>query len=582
MKTYFLAAETQYHSQQGKSWVCFNRSLSFARTLNSREVAILQCLEKPLTLDLLLDRLSAIGWPNPDHKTISPLLEHLAAEGWIHVLRDLPVAAPTTADSRLIEEIYFPHIGSLSPFLARWELWKAYLHKSNRNPKVTLIHQGSELFQPIERLRILGDSYFQAKAATVLADLGSEAADAYHFFCLRNDGGGNFGVNRNRILLEGAGSRFLVLDDDTWPVLIQPKKRKAPFWISGTDPLRMWKFDEWQILEGKPLTPASRKESWELAPGFDLLKGHEEVLDQVLSVDQILHGLDEPGLQRSKTGSFSYLMRIFETLNPRVGVSCGGYFGSPGIPHRRFLLQSLDSWEGQGFSRDLSQEALDTGSIPDIVRISTGTALFSPLFNGLNYALEGMLELPPFPPLGRDEDGLFGILTTLLAPGSLIGHGPFGLGHKRFQSRKAESNDMGSSPVMVNFIIRSLLLDAPVFGSHFEARCIQAGEYLCQISQLDQKDFQTFLLQRYARFLEGLLAGAHYQYDRISREIPELAATSRKYLETMETQIDNLSILEPVEFASHPETFQPYLGDFGRALKQWPKLYSFFMNQDTV
>lgn len=305
------------------------------------------------------------------------------------------------------------------------------------------------------------------------------------------------GANRNWILLLTSGANVLTVDDDT---ICRPGS--AP----GADTERL-------LIRGSGASP------WEIwsysgredcfgafhSSDIDILAEHErtlgrplsEVLGDALKIDSTHIGLESPCdhfisdiMQRS--GS----VRI--TLNGAVGDS-GMHSGLSLLRHkdpatRNRLLRSKETFQQALLSRDLIRQAPAT--------VVQHHGLFCSMFMGL----DNKKYLPPFFPVYRNEDGIFGACLSRCAPDAYVCHLPFALLHDPNSSRTNASGTMTTVRVSDTIIACLASYSADNVPCDFGRLCANLGNKLIELASRSEQKFlvelRRILIQRIRTILE--------------------------------------------------------------------------------
>jgi hypothetical protein len=243
------------------------------------------------------------------------------------------------------------------------------------------------------------------------------------------DGLTRVGASRNAILLDSAGDLLLSVDDDTLCQLVRAPAADSHVTLNfGTAlPAELELYpDRAALLREHPFQEA------------DLLALHEQVLGQSLGafVATQTHGVE----LRCGWAQERYLRQL-STDKGHIALTLNGIAGDCGsslpislfLPERSFARLTRSDAHYQ--ERRLSREVLRC--MPRVVVSDRLDALMT-TFCGLdNRAL-----LPPFMPLGRAEDDLFGRLLTLCRPGSYAAHLPWAALHAPLEPRGFTMDDL--------------------------------------------------------------------------------------------------------------------------------------------
>lgn len=184
------------------------------------------------------------------------------------------------------------------------------------------------------------------------------------------------GANRNGLLLDTIDSLVLNVDDDTQGrVAIAPDAEDGLSFFSGYDPTELWFFPD--------RAAAASSVSFE---EIDILRPHEELLGRAVA--------DLGGPAHS-------LGRVAITLSGLVGDSGMGsprYYLTLAGNSRRRLVASENGYQSAFHSRDV------------VRAVRRRTVSSGPFFMTTFFGLDNRVLLPPFFPVQRNSDGIFGLV----------------------------------------------------------------------------------------------------------------------------------------------------------------------------
>jgi len=315
------------------------------------------------------------------------------------------------------------------------------------------------------------------------------------------------GANRNALLLHAVGDAVFTADDDTiCQVAAPPEPRDGLAVASGVDPAEHWFLPDQAAALG--------------AVSFvdrDLLGGHEALLGRDLHA--LLEafpdrGDGDPKLRARLAAGGG---RVLATFNGLVGDSgWGAPFGSWLAPMGYLAMR------GPSLRRLCASEAGYRAAVTSrsIVRVVDRLHVGDPAFSMMGFAgLDNRGLLPPFLPIGRGEDNVFGALLAACAPESCVGHLPFALVHappepRRFwageMSRTAGSADLGR--ILIE-LTRGCALGEELTSPAARMRAL--GAHLLDLGTRPMGDFEAVVRARLAEanrtlveWLEGSLDAA--------------------------------------------------------------------------
>jgi hypothetical protein len=243
--------------------------------------------------------------------------------------------------------------------------------------------------------------------------------------------GGSIGANRNALLLACAGEAFVSTDDDTlarvgrWP----DASRGVDFGTEG-DPMEFRFF-------------ATRQEAISWVPPADesILRLHASALGRTLAslvTEEREHGVDLEGATApTLEGLASGAARIAATLSGIYGDS--GMFGGVG-----FVMH----WIRDGQPRsDEAQYRLAVSS-REILRVAPHLRIRrGPPFMSTSLGLDHRRLLPPFFPVLRDEDGVFGETLFCCFEDAHVAHLPRAVLHAAPPGRRYDPTHIGAARV---------------------------------------------------------------------------------------------------------------------------------------
>lgn len=259
------------------------------------------------------------------------------------------------------------------------------------------------------------------------------------------------GTGRNLLLLDAAGRCSLQVDDDTICDLraAPPGAGDLLALRSFEDPAEMW-FGEAaagppgggavHASRGAQSTPGAGREELDEAPMDASREGawrdhtaiHERLLGR--SAGALVAAAAAEGKLELRRAS----ARLFERIAGGAGVVCTqlGVRGDPAIGAMGWLLTLPEPSRGRLLASErLYREVITSRRLARAVTDPTLTELERCMT--VTIGLDGRDVLPPFPPLYRNEDGLFGAALAVCRPGAVLGHLPFTVAHEPVDARAA-------------------------------------------------------------------------------------------------------------------------------------------------
>ena len=268
------------------------------------------------------------------------------------------------------------------------------------------------------------------------------------------------GANRNSLLLETVDTLVLSVDDDTrCRIAAAPGADETLVFFAGYDPTEFWFFAD----------HASAIQSLSFVD-IDVLGCHEELLGNAVA------DVGDPA------------------ASGRVAITLHGLVGDSGMTSPRYYLSLA------GASRDrlvasasAYRSAFQSREVLRIVRRPTFTA--GPFCMTTFLGFDNRWLLPPFFPVQRNADGIFGLVLHKCVDGSRVVFLPSALVHRPDAPRAFAPDEIWTDTEgvrMADIVIacvlayqggRTALTDA--------TRLVQLGQYLRQIGSLTRSDFEA-------------------------------------------------------------------------------------------
>jgi len=271
------------------------------------------------------------------------------------------------------------------------------------------------------------------------------------------------GANRNNLLLDTIDDLVFGADDDTRAsAAVAPEHINSVSVSPEYEPRAFWFFpDRLAALEAVA------------SAGSDFLTGHEQFLGRPLAEVGGPPALDGtvtitlPGLVGdSGMGSPHYLLTLNGASRERLVASPGAYA-----------------------SALRSREVLRTVRQPTIAASAFCMTTF--------FGFDNRLLLPPFFPVARNSDGVFGVMVQRAIEGSHIAFLPTALLHAPRESRAFAGDEAWTEPTrvrMADILIASILAlhpGAPATAHGEKLR--RLGAYLRELASLETAGFEAFV-----------------------------------------------------------------------------------------
>jgi hypothetical protein len=356
------------------------------------------------------------------------------------------------------------------------------------------------------------------------------------------------GANRNCLLLDAAGSLMLAVDDDTLCCIAAPPgSQKAPSFYSGYDPTEFRFFPD--------RAEATRSVSY---ADVDFLSCHESLLGSNLT--------DLDG---------------FTGRNGSVAITLNGLAGDSGMASPRYYLTlSGPSRDRLVASPQAYRSALESREIVRCAPQPTITA--GPFCMTTFLGLDNRLLLPPFFPVQRNQDGIFGMMLGRCVDGSHVGFLPWTLLHAPDPPRAFTPDDLWADVGAVrtpDLVIASILTHEPRAGPASPTiRLADLGRHLQWLGCLNWSEFEARLrtVQQFRNLafvadlqtkLQMYGASPDFWADDVRRMIESMSKTS-----TTEDYLVPRDLRQGRDVSAACRLAQELVGKFGELLEAWPAL----------
>jgi hypothetical protein len=371
------------------------------------------------------------------------------------------------------------------------------------------------------------------------------------------------GTSRNLLLLHAAGEALLQLDDDTVCRLAPaPGARPGLVFSAQHDPTEFW-----FPADDEPPPVAA------FAPQ-DLLAVHEQLLGK--GPGDCLAALPpgvEPDFDRVDAG-------FFGRAGGHVRVTAAGVAGDSGMSASLYFLLL----GGDSRARLLRSEAVYRAALTrhQVLRAVTRQTLVpGGVCQALNLGLDHRRLLPPFMPVGRNQDGIFAALVKTCCGGTYFGFLPWLLLHQSPHARAFTADDLvrpvagPRSDHVLQLLLRAL---APRFGGP-EARNLRVvGEGLAELGALPPAAFLEAVRLQVGGQMSGLAAQLAGLLQQHHGQPAWWAADVQRVLTVLRGRLTQDDYVVPDDLAqafgrdAAMPVFQRLVTRFGRLLQDWPVL----------
>jgi hypothetical protein len=376
------------------------------------------------------------------------------------------------------------------------------------------------------------------------------------------------GASRNLLTLATAGTPIITLDDDTSCSLrIFAWHEDGVAFIGHGDPRETMWFD-------------SRQESTNAGQcvDVDLMGLHEAVLGQELR------------LLQNGGQSCCDMRRACRHLALAVQGACGARLRATWLGLAGDAAQYCPHWNlfASGATRELmaTEEnafrlALSSREVARAVRRTTVTDEAALMMYCAG--LDNSKMLPPFNPVGFNEDGLFGALLRLCDPSAYIAQIPVAVVHDSIRPSVYEPRAPRSASQvrLAEVIVRMLQSSAAGFVTQSpDERLRNIGRHLCAWSGLKPAEF-AWQLKRVVLDLKWQLLNMCQSVVASGFDYPEYWRRElAEYREAACSSFADPGFYIPIEYGAlsvleeRVEAVRRHVGMFGRLLLVWPDLWA--------
>ena len=368
--------------------------------------------------------------------------------------------------------------------------------------------------------------------------------------------GTNYGANRNALLLATLGELTVQVDDDTrLPLSEAPDSWSGMALSSKPDPNEYW------FGEGS--------EGWAAMDGVGFLELHEELLghravgllrpygDRGIKVDDL-----QPGLLRRLSSAW-------------IGLTFLGHVGDAGsltnVP--RLFADGATRNRLAGAEYEACMRSRDMGRA--VMRRTISDGFFC---MGMNMGLDNRWLLPPFMPVGRNEDGLFSKVLNVVCPSLLRGfHEGYAIGHVPTRPREPFSKCVHFDGFRMNDLVDALIGEEIVFGAVDVApRLRLLGDRLMTYGSLGASDFEDLCRTVVHRTVGMIIARAERALAGPGGSMPSLHADLSSLMVSLEDFVTQDTCHVPIDLngdvGMRGALFQDIVGTYGEMLKHWPDI----------
>ena len=304
-------------------------------------------------------------------------------------------------------------------------------------------------------------------------------------FALRNTEGLEFtpGVNRNALLMATIGEAFIHADDDTIFQFSMQEYTQDELDISSVfDPTDARFYRDREQLLGKVSLGT-----------MDVIAFHEKLLGK-----RIGNCLPESEEALHLEGISIDLARLLQRGGGQVRATMAGLCGDSGLRQPGMILYLTEEARERVMSSEIRyrEEALLTREVYRKVKRLTVSG--SSFFMTPHIGLDNRGILPPFFPMSRNSDGLFGVTLRSCLNEALIGYLPLAVFHDPPGKRQFTADEL--TQISYNVADLMILLILSFRYTHeikeVNVRLQSLGDYLMRVGSLAENAFTEFVKAR--------------------------------------------------------------------------------------
>ncbi len=395
------------------------------------------------------------------------------------------------------------------------------------------------------------------------------------------------GINRNALLLASGGEVLFSADDDT---LYTPARRVgaglAPGvdLVMGEDPAEKYFWaTEAEALATPQLLSAFDSES---GAGFDFWAEHTAVLTKTgpelcTAVDITPHALDSLPVPLADLAQRLQApeSRVVATLNGLVGDSGLGFpFGFTGTAVGCLLPQTAATHHALTHDESHYQTALTSRAT---LRVAPRLTLSDGSYTMTTFVgLDNRHLLPPFMPLFRAQDMIWGQTVWRTDATALLAHLPLTLRHAPLEPRRFWPGEFMRSATgydTTRLVLDCLMSYAPDALTP-RAGLVALGQYLQALGEQPLPDFAHFVQKEALRRNELFLTSMETTLTRFNHQPAYWATDVKRYMHTMRQAMQADDYIVPVGLRVNYQPRQALaMGQtlirlFGEFLAAWPDI----------
>lgn len=366
------------------------------------------------------------------------------------------------------------------------------------------------------------------------------------------------GSARNSLLLDSVGEAYLLADDDGLCRSARCPEAEEGWALSSLgDPTQFWFYESREKLHERVAFQEA-----------DLLGLHERLLGRDLGA---MFAADPEPETHFVTAAFDHRLRRRAV---RVRASMAGTVGDSGLGGSAYLFADKRSCKRMTVNEEFYRAVVESRQV---LRSTTRlTATDSTLCMAGNLGIDHTDLLPPFSPVQRNSDGLFGRLLKYCFPRSAMGYLPEAALHDPVETRTQSMEDYFESLKRIRFPEYLARLferwNERSTEEQSEESLSSLGSYLVDCGRGPGEELDGVIL---SRILDA--EGPRLQRDRSKevREMPGYYAELRlRHVETLREAITSPEYLTPRDLGGDDPRglARELVAKTGRLIQAWPEL----------
>lgn len=362
----------------------------------------------------------------------------------------------------------------------------------------------------------------------------------------------SYGACRNTLLLLTAGQLTMQIDDDT-----VCRIAKAPWQQGGLlfSPKQDANAYAYFADEASAMAATSFIDT-------DLLAIHEALLGKPVAEIAAAH----QQVDFSEVDE-SFMARMSLT-DARVASTFMGTVGDSGMYGNTFRL--FDTGASYKVTMDSEAAFIEKMTTRWIAKAATRTTISAGAFcMTINAGLDNRTLLPPFMPVMRNEDGVWGAVRTVCFPQYFSGYQPYVMAHLPPVSRAAHALEdcIVSKGPRTNDLMSQLIWHLGVSAPSLPA----LGEALHRLGCLPAPEFQNLLNEVANATRERIISHVDFCLDTYPDPVPHWQDAMLTYRQSLAAAKNKDTF--PIDLIEQPlQTFQDLVSMYGQLLTYWPRM----------